>query len=403
MRKIIVIFLLFFTVLISGCSGKSAYELALENGFTGTVDDYLESLKGENSSITIIDIFNSLVEKGVYNDDQYLDFINDYINNNLCDETIRNNSLNSCVSIKVTFGTFFINTYVGSGFVYKLDEDGTAYIITNHHVLVNPNNSSEVSSNIKVYIYGYEYESYSYIATYIGSCSNNDVGVIKVQLDLNYKAKYVSEALIEENYYVGDNMYAIGNALGDGLTITSGIVSVESEEIYTGYNVRVFRFDASVNGGNSGGAIFNKYGKVIGIVDAKYIDEEVDGIAYGIPITIAANIANNIIENNSEPIFVNSNFTTKVYSSSSYFINNKFCIKEVIVIDEISVIHNMYQEGLRSGDQLLSFEINNVEYDINRYYSLSDVLLGCSVGDVLKINTYRTTQSQYSTYSMILE
>ena len=98
------------------------------------------------------------------------------------------------------------------------------------------------------------------------------------------------------------NGFAVGNPESDGLSVTNGVVSVESENITmylanetTTTSRRVIRIDAAVNSGNSGGGLYNQDGLLIGIVNAKTVDEEVEGMCYAIPINIASAIADKVI------------------------------------------------------------------------------------------------------------
>lgn len=407
MRKIICLLHIFGILLLSSCAGDSAYDLAVENGFNGTIEDYLESLKGQDSHITIEEIFNSLVEIGEYNEDEYTKFLLDYLNYSIEDDSvIMNNSLQSSVSLKVTFGSIIKNTYYGSGVIYKLDGNGVAYIITNHHVLSNPFDREEISSKINVYMYGMEYESYAYEASYVGSLSEYDISVIKVNFDINYNAKYLKEINIyEDRIYAGDSVYAIGNPLGSGLSITSGIISVDSEMIDTGYNVRVMRIDVAVNGGNSGGPLFNSDGLLIGIIDAKIVDLEVEGICYALPISAVSNIANNIINNNSDAKVVSIDFGYSTLSSFMYYDVGckKYYIKEIVQVGELSIVSDAYKEGLRTSDQITSIIKNGQTYIIERYFTITDILLGCNINDELIINTYRVDTKQNSSYTLTLK
>lgn len=408
--KIIKYTLLILCFFVTGCKGDSAYDLAVENGFNGTVEDYLESLKGENSNITIFDIFNSLVELGEYESDEYAVFINDYISSNLTDDTsssiTMNNSLASAVGIKVSFGTITKTYYAGSGVVYQLTEKGVAYIITNHHVVSNPNDKNSISDNIKIYLYGIETDDYAYTASYIGSHEECDISILRVQLDTSNKAKYVeSVEIYDDRIYAGDYVYTVGNPLGYGLSITQGIISVDSEEISTSYDVRVMRIDVAVNAGNSGGPLFNKDGLLIGIVDAKIVDVEIEGICYAIPIATVSNIANNILKNSSNAKIVNIGFEYNTYSSSMYFDTSslKYYIKEIVCVTEIDISSDAYQAGLRSGDQITSVVYNERKYSIERYFTLDDILYGCFVDDEIIVNTYRTSTQSTIQYTFILK
>lgn len=104
---------------------------------------------------------------------------------------------------------------------------------------------------------------------------------------------------------VGDKAIAIGNSEALGISATSGIVSVDSEYItmlsldekaYVDH--RVIRIDTAVNGGNSGGGLFNSNGQLIGIVNAKITDDSIENIAFAIPSNVAISIAQNILNNN---------------------------------------------------------------------------------------------------------
>ncbi len=394
MKKILIVFSLISLFLLTGCSGKSAYDLAVDNGFNGTIEDYLESLKGDDApNITIIDIFNSLVEKGEYEENEYSKFINDYLNDYLKDsndeEVVINNSLKSTVSIQTVFGT---SAYAGAGVVYEITQDNEAYIITNHHVVSNPNDKAQISTNISVMFYGMEYKDFAYSATYIGSMTSYDISVIKVQLD--EQTAFVEPVKIATSrVYAGDTAYAIGNPLGYGLSITKGIVSVDSEVISTsGYsNLRVLRIDASVNGGNSGGGLFNKYGELIGIVDAKIIDEQVEGIGYAIPVSAVDGIAENIIRNQGEVKKVVLGVTPLLTSSYMMFddLAQKYYIKEKITIQSISMGSPAFTAGLESGSELVSATIKGQTYLLERTYILSDLLFKVSENEEITIRTYK--------------
>lgn len=393
------IFILFLSIIVlTGCSGKSAYDLAVDNGFNGTIEEYLESLKGKDAQdITIQDIFESLVELGYYDENQYQQFLNDYLNDYLKEqndeEVIRNNTLKSSVSIKTGFSSSATATtyYAGSGVIYKIDGD-YAYIITNHHVLYS---NGSISTNIKVYLYGMEYSEQAYTASYVGCMQSYDIAVIKIKLDSSAQ-NYEAAKICTSRSYVGDDVFAIGNPLGYGLSITSGILSVDSEYIDTeSYdNVRVMRIDASVNGGNSGGGLFNKYGELIGIIDAKIVDEAVEGIAYAIPISSAYAIAENIIYNQSDVNKVILGITTGIGSSSMSFDEDalKYYIREKVIIDVVSLNTVASFSGLKAGDEIVSMTYNNISYTIERNYTLSDLLFLVKFGDTISIEICRNGQ-----------
>lgn len=172
----------------------------------------------------------------------------------------------------------------GSGFILTAD----GYILTNYHVV-------EDASSITVTTY----DDTSYEATLIGYDKTNDVAVLKVQ----------AEALIpvvlgsSDKLNVGDTVLAIGNPLGElTFTLTQGLVSALNRNISTSSGTRqdLIQTDCAINAGNSGGALFNLYGEVIGITNAKYSSASsttsIDNIGFAIPIDSVRSIVESIIE-----------------------------------------------------------------------------------------------------------
>ena len=172
----------------------------------------------------------------------------------------------------------------GSGFVFT--DDG--YILTNYHVVGD-------TDTINVAMY----DGSIHKAELIGFDEGNDVAVLKIE------AKDLVPVVLgnSDNIYVGDPVVAIGNPLGElTFTLTSGSISAKEREITmsTGTTMRLMQTDCAINSGNSGGALFNLYGEVIGITNAKYsgtpTQASIDNIGFAIPINKARAIAVSIIE-----------------------------------------------------------------------------------------------------------
>ena len=174
----------------------------------------------------------------------------------------------------------------GSGFI--LSSDG--YILTNFHVI-------ESASAIKVTLYNGE----SYSATLIGYDESNDIAVLKID------AQELTPVVLgdSDNLNVGDEVIAIGNPLGElTFSLTSGSVSALDREITLSSSVtmNLIQTDCAINSGNSGGALFNLYGEVIGITNAKYSgsgsgsEASIDNIGFAIPINSVRSIVESIIE-----------------------------------------------------------------------------------------------------------
>ena len=172
----------------------------------------------------------------------------------------------------------------GSGFV--LSDDG--YILTNYHVIEN-------STSIKVTMY----DGSSYDAELIGYDESNDIAVLKVEAE-NLRPVVLGDS---DNLNVGDSVVAIGNPLGElTFSLTAGVVSALDRKVTLSGNVtmELIQTDCAINSGNSGGALFNLYGEVIGITNAKYSSSgsgaSIDNIGFAIPINSVMNIVESIIE-----------------------------------------------------------------------------------------------------------
>ncbi|MCD8195674.1 MAG: trypsin-like peptidase domain-containing protein [Lachnospiraceae bacterium] len=198
-------------------------------------------------------------------------------------------NVNSIVGITTTittnyFGYETTSAASGSGIVYTSD----GYILTNYHVI-------EDSSSITVTTY----DGTVYDAELIGYDESNDIAVLKVDAtDLSAAVFGDSDSL-----NVGDQVVAIGNPLGElTFSLTSGVVSALDRQVTlsTSVTMNLIQTDCAINSGNSGGALFNMYGEVIGITNAKYssssLGTSVDNIGFAIPINEVQSIIQSIIE-----------------------------------------------------------------------------------------------------------
>ena len=199
-------------------------------------------------------------------------------------------NVNSTVGITTSVTTNFWgyqSTSAASGSGFIISKDG--YILTNFHVI-------EDSDSISVSMYNGE----SYDATLIGYDESNDIAVLKIE------AEGLSPVILgdSDNLNVGDSVIAIGNPLGElTFTLTSGAISAKDREVTFSNNMsmNLLQTDCAINSGNSGGALFNLYGEVIGVTNAKYSTSSsssasIDNIGFAIPINSIMNIVESIIE-----------------------------------------------------------------------------------------------------------
>lgn len=175
-------------------------------------------------------------------------------------------------------------TSVGSGIIFEQTDD-VLYIVTNYHVVEGATTLSVGFVDDEVYE-----------AQLCGTDEDNDLAVVKVSLDdlsADTRAAIgVAELGDSDALRVGEQVIAIGNALGYGQSVTTGIVSALNRSISTGTDAQgntvqatYIQTDAAINPGNSGGALLNMNGEVIGINTAKLSSTEVEGMGYAIPIS----------------------------------------------------------------------------------------------------------------------
>ncbi|MGN0169788.1 MAG: S1C family serine protease [Lachnospiraceae bacterium] len=176
----------------------------------------------------------------------------------------------------------------GSGIIIGKDSE-SIYVVTNNHVV-------EGTIDLKVTFSDNE----TVDAEVKGTDPGSDLAVVKVNLsDLKESTlKTIKVAVMGDSSQckVGEPVIAIGNALGYGQSVTTGVVSALDRSVTVeNYSNTLMQTDAAINPGNSGGALLNSAGEVIGINSAKYSDTSVEGIGYAIPISDAQPIIEAII------------------------------------------------------------------------------------------------------------
>jgi len=166
----------------------------------------------------------------------------------------------------------------GSGIVIG-ENDKELLIVTNYHVIEGNDKLTLTFAD------GEAVEGYKK-----GSDQKMDVAIIAVKKENMKKETLKSVSIIrvasEDNVQIGESVVAIGNALGYGQSVSAGIISAKGRTLDgESGGVKLLQTDASINPGNSGGALLNMRGELIGINEAKYVDESVEGVSYAIPIS----------------------------------------------------------------------------------------------------------------------
>ena len=268
----------------------------------------------------------------------------------------------------------------GTGFLVEQDNE-YIYIATNNHVVegakkltVQFSDSTEVKAEIK------------------GQVASKDLAVIKVALkDIPAETLQVIKMarLGDSNALeVGEGAIAIGNALGYGQSVTTGVVSAlgrsvtvtDSSSGTTIVNNNLIQTDAAINPGNSGGALFNVKGEVIGINSVKYSDTSVEGIGYAIPISDAMLVIEKLISGEQIDVAkagylgiqgVDSNYGVYVYKVFKGSAADK--------------------AGISVGDIVVQFEGN----DISTMSQLKELLSYYAAGEEVDFVIYKAKGNEY--------
>lgn len=287
-------------------------------------------------------------------------------------------NVNSTVGITTSVTTNFFGyqtTSAASGSGFVLTADG--YIVTNYHVI-------EGASAIKVTTYsGKIYE-----ARVVGYDQSNDLAVLKIE------AKDLVPVVLgdSDKMNVGDSVVAIGNPLGElTFSLTSGTVSALDREVTmsNGISMDLIQTDCAINSGNSGGALFNMYGEVIGITNAKYssgssAEASIDNIGFAIPMNNVKNLIQSIIE---KGYIVKPYIGISIEDVSSQ--NQAYGLPAGAAVVSVSENSPAQKAGIKINDIITA--VNSTKIDSGD--KLKDMVADCSAGDVLTLTVYRQGQT----------
>ncbi|MWV46210.1 PDZ domain-containing protein [Paenibacillus sp. HJL G12] len=278
---------------------------------------------------------------------------------------------------------------LGSGVIFKKDK-GQAFVITNNHVI-------EGSQELEVVTVSGEMKK----AKLVGSDKVNDIAVLAVN-DKNINE--VAEMGDSGKLRLGETVFAIGNPLGLGDTLTSGIVSYTNRIVPVSLNQdgvydweqEVIQTDAAINEGNSGGALVDLNGKVIGINTMKIADTGVEGLGFAIPVDQVMKTVDELMTHGkiARPYI-------GVYSmdlGNSYAAMDEDQLKElklpsdvkegVVVLDAIGPAQ---EGGLKLNDVIVKFNGDRITTTLEMKKFLYDKV---KIGDTVKVTFYRDGKEQ---------
>lgn len=294
----------------------------------------------------------------------------------------------------VTYNSFFgkqsqQSQSCGSGIIVSEDDD-YLYIATNNHVVAD-------SEELTV-----QFDDDSVVKAEIrGTDPDDDLAVVRVKkADLgkdtysNIKIATIGDS---DSVAVGSPAIAIGNALGYGQSVTTGIVSalnrtVTTQDSQTGETVtnnKLIQTDAAINPGNSGGALLNENGEVIGINSVKYSSTEVEGIGYAIPMSVAKPIIESLIQDGK---YTNENqayLGIKGGDVSSEMVAYGF--PQGVYVSSVSAGSGAANAGLQEGDIITAVDSTK----ISSMTELQSALKSYKAGDKVTLTVARQSGRQY--------
>ena len=285
------------------------------------------------------------------------------------------------------FGQQYDQESSGSGIIVGKNED-ELLIATNNHVVAGTNQITVTFINGK-----------TAEAVIKGTDATADLAVISVDIsgmeEDTLKAIGIAKLGSSDQIKVGEMAIAIGNALGYGQSVTVGYISAKDREVdvsdgYSSKTMVLLQTDAAINPGNSGGALLNVNGEVVGINTVKYSSNEVEGMGYAIPISLATPIINELMNREilkaEEQGFlgITGNDVTEDVASS-------FNIPVGVSIFEVVEGGSAAKAGLLSGDVITA--VNDVE--ITAITQLREYVNSLRVGTEVKITYMRSVDGTY--------
>ena len=240
----------------------------------------------------------------------------------------------------------------GSGFIIAKTKD-SLMIATNNHVV------SDATSLTVGFI-----DDTTAKATVVGTDSSADLAVISVKIkdikDSTASKIKVATLGSSDDLKVGEEVVAIGNALGYGQSVTTGVVSAKNREVsLTDGTMNLLQTDAAINPGNSGGVLINMDGQVVGINNAKLEDTSVEGMGYAIPITTAKTILTDLMNAGSVST-KDAAFLGVVGRDINESYSSALGIPSGIYVSQVVSGSPAEKAGISAGDVIVKFEGNNV-------------------------------------------
>ncbi len=298
------------------------------------------------------------------------------------------------ITVEFSVNSIFYNssgTAKASGSGIIISEDG--YILTNNHIVSSTSESNnafyEVGKANKVTVKLYNDDT-EYEAQIIGTDSQTDLAVIKI----DKTGLTPAELGDSDSVQVGEFAMAIGNPLGLDNSVTAGIVSAVNREVTDsdGNKYLAIQTDAAINAGNSGGALVNSQGQVIGVNTLKLSGEDVEGVGFAIPINSTKEIYEQLIQYNKvkRPYIGIGGIDLDEETAKK---NNLVVGIYIKTIEDFSAAE---KAGLRIGDVIIEADGQK----ITTMDELNEIKNSKSIGDTIELKVYRNGNEKEVTVTL---
>lgn len=299
------------------------------------------------------------------------------------------------ITVEYSVNSIFYRNYTtnstakaeGSGIL--ISEDG--YILTNNHIVNSSSNSSyyEVGKANKVTVYLYNDET-AYDAEIIGTDEQTDLAVIKI----NKTGLQAAELGDSDSVQVGEFSMAIGNPLGMQSSVTAGMISAVNREVTDsdGKTYKLIQTDAAINSGNSGGALVNSKGQVIGVNTLKLSGTGIEGMGFAIPINSTKDIYEQLIQYNKvkRPYI---GITGRDLDEALAKANNLVVGVYVQAVEDFSAAQ---KTDIRNGDVIIEADGQK----ITKMDELNEIKNKHNIGDEMKLKIYRNGSEKEITLTL---
>lgn len=284
----------------------------------------------------------------------------------------------------------------GSGIIISQD-DNYLYIATNNHVV-------EGASTLTITFC----DEAAVEAEIQGTDANTDLAVVKVKVsdvsEDTLSAIKVATLGSSEDLKVGSSTVVIGNALGYGQSVTTGVISALERDVTfensdgSTITQTLLQTDAAVNPGNSGGALLNMNGEVIGIVSAKYSDTDVEGMGYAIPISTASQVIESLIS--GQPVSSDDEETQTTGNGAYLGIAGvdldsqtayQYNMPTGVYVAQVVSGSGSEAAGIEKGDVITAFN----DTEITSMAELQELLAACNPGDTVSVS-YAKASNNYA-------